>query len=146
MSADVEVHAVVPGPASAAGVAYLRQLAGTHEAVRRAAGTSARQVELLRGALAIPPPSGLAEAEIARLELLAELGEHLLLGAGSPAEAIHLLAPELSARSLPLDRVSARALVVLGDAAKRTGDDALAATSYARAIRVMSMLRQELEP
>ena len=54
-----------------------------------------------------------------------------------------MLAPE---RSLPLDRATARALVVLGDAAISTGDDALAAGSYARAIRMMSLLRQELEP
>jgi hypothetical protein len=54
-----------------------------------------------------------------------------------------MLAPE---RSLPLDRASARALVVLGDAAAQLHDDALAAGSYARAIRVMSLLRQELEP
>jgi hypothetical protein len=65
---------------------------------------------------------------------------------GGAQVARDVLEPLLEPRdSLPMDRASARALVVLGDAARETGDDALAAGSYMRAIRMMSVLRQELE-
>jgi len=101
---------------------------------------------VLRDALALPVPGGLPEAEPLRLELAARLCETLAEQPGGVPVALDLLAPMLDPeRSLPVDRSSARALVVLGDLAARSGDDALAAGSYARAIRVMSLLRQELE-
>ncbi len=91
-------------------------------------------------------PAGLAEAEILRLDLAARLGEELMSTDAGARSAPELLAPMLAVeRSLPLDRAIARALVVLGDAAVKTGDDALAAGSYARSIEMMSLLRQELE-
>ncbi len=81
-----------------------------------------------------------------RLELATRLAETTMERPGGEKVAVGLLQPMLAPeRSLPLDRATARALVVLGDAAAKSGDDALAAGSYARAIGVMSMLRQELE-
>ncbi|MBL4686306.1 MAG: hypothetical protein JKY37_17055 [Nannocystaceae bacterium] len=91
-------------------------------------------------------PGGLGEAEILRLELAASLAETLLARPAGATVAHDLLAPMLKVeRSLPMDRATARALIALGDASVRTGRDALAAGSYGRAIRVMSLLRQELE-
>ncbi len=101
----------------------------------------------MRRALALPVPAGLDEAPILRLELASALCEDLMQRPGGAELAVDLLAPMLDpSRALPLDRVTARALVRLGDAAREVGRDALAAGSYARAIRVLSMLRQEAEP
>lgn len=146
--ATLRTHAVAPGTPTAEGLAYLRAMAQAHEQADAAHGEA--RVDRLRQGLALPVPAGLPEAEILRLDLAARLGEELLAASPGPTGAIatrDLLAPMLAVeRSLPLDRATARALVVLGDAAAKTGDDALAAGSYARSIEVMSLLRQELEP
>jgi hypothetical protein len=146
--ATLRTHAVAPSHPTAEGLAYLRAVARAHEQADAAQGEA--RVEHLRQGLALPVPAGLGEAEILRLDLAARLGEELLAaspGSSGAVAARELLAPMLAVdRSLPLDRAAARALVVLGDAAARTGDDALAAGSYARSIEVMSLLRQELEP
>jgi hypothetical protein len=150
--ATLRTHVVAPSTPTAEGLAYLRAMADVHE---RADGVQGEpRVQALRQGLALPVPAGLAEAEIVRLDLAARLAEELMAGAPSRAAAPEgaraardLLIPLLAVeRSLPLDRATARALVVLGDAAAKTGDDALAAGSYARSIEIMSSLRQELEP
>jgi hypothetical protein len=87
----------------------------------------------------------LGEAEILRLELATRVAEALMETPQGSAVARDLLVPMLEPkRSLPLDRATARALIALGDLAAESGDDALAMGSYARAIRVMSLLREEL--
>lgn len=141
----VRTHAVEPSTPSPGGLAYIEAMADVHA---RAEGTdTVTRVSILREGLAVPVPSGLPEAEILRLDLAAALAESLVLQPEGAAVAIDLLRPMLPVeRSLPLDRATARALVALGDAAARVGDDPLAAGSYARAIRLMSLLRQELEP
>jgi hypothetical protein len=143
--ATLRTHAVAPSTPTAEGLAYLRAMAGVHERADGLRGEA--RVHALREGLALPVPAGLAEAEILRLDLAARLGEELISTPEGTVAARDLLAPMLSVqRSLPLDRATARALVVLGDAAAKTGDDALAAGSYARSIELMSLLRQELEP
>jgi hypothetical protein len=143
--ATLRAHAVSPSTPTPEGLAYLDAVARAHE--RADAQDRAGRIEVLRAALAMPVPAGLGEAEALRLELAARLGETLAETPEGVVAARDLLAPMLpTARSLPVDRATARALVVLGDAALGTGDDALAAGSYMRAIRVMSMLREELEP
>jgi hypothetical protein len=104
------------------------------------------RIRALQRGMALPVPAGLAEAEILRLDLAATLGEALLEQPDGAYVTIDLLRPMLDVEdSLPLDRASARALITLGDAAARVEDDALAAGSYARALRLMTLLRQELE-
>jgi len=143
--ATLRTHAVAPGTPTAEGLAYLRAVADVHGRADALRGEP--RVRALRQGLSLPVPAGLSEAEIVRLDLAARLGEELVVTPEGALAARDLLAPMLSVeRSLPLDRASARALVVLGDAAARTGDDALAAGSYARSIELMSLLRQELEP
>ena len=143
--ATLRAHAVAPSTPTAEGLAYLRAMADVHA---RADGLRGEpRVHALREGLSLPVPAGLAEAEIVRLDLAARLGEELMTTPEGTLAARDLLAPMLTVeRSLPLDRATARALVVLGDAAAKTGDDAVAAGSYARSIEVMSLLRQELEP
>ena len=131
-------------------VAYLDRTGSGNETAAHARADAAEDAELrataLRQALALPLPADLPEAEPLRLELAARLCETLAEQPGGVPVALDLLAPMLDPeRSLPVDRASARALVVLGDLAVESGDDALAAGSYMRAIRVMSLLRQELE-
>lgn len=143
--ATLRTHAVAPSTPTAEGLAYLRAVAAAHERADGLRGDG--RVQALREGLSLPVPAGLAEAEILRLDLAARLGEELMGTPEGSATARDLLAPMLAVeRSLPLDRATARALVVLGDAAAKTGDDALAAGSYARSIELMSLLRQELEP
>ena len=144
--ATLRTHLVEPGEPTAEGLAYLRAMADAHAKADEREGEA--RIGVLRRALAQPVPAGLHEAEIVRLDVAARLGEELIEGGPHGAQAAReLLAPMLGVeRSLPLDRATARALVVLGDAAVRSGDDALAAGSYARSIEMMSLLRQELEP
>lgn len=143
--ATLRTHAVAPSTPTAEGLAYLRAMADVHAHADGLRGEP--RVHALREGLSLPVPAGLAEAEIVRLDLAARLCEELMTTPEGTLAARDLLAPMLSVeRSLPLDRATARALVVLGDAAAKTGDDALAAGSYARSIEVMSLLRQELEP
>jgi hypothetical protein len=143
--ARVQTHVVLPSTPTPAGLAYIEAVAGVH--TRADAASEAAAVSILRGGLALPVPAGLGEAEILRLELATRLAQTLLQTSEGVPVAIDVLSPMLRpGDSLPLDRATARALVVLGDAAGKSGNDALAAGSYARAIRVMSLLRQELEP
>ena len=138
-------HRVASAPATPEGLAYLEAVAAVHDDADGQSSAEGRAAALRRG-LALPVPAGLAEAEVLRLELAARLAETLASHPEGVPAAIDLLAPMVAPeRSLPLDRASARALVTLGDLAVAAGDDALAAGSYARAIRVMSSLRQELE-
>ncbi|HVH98484.1 MAG TPA: hypothetical protein VM869_07235, partial [Enhygromyxa sp.] len=66
---------------------------------------------------------------------------------GEAERALALLEPQLATSvSLPIDRASARCLVSLGDAAAQTGDHALAMGSYARALELLSLLLEEVEP
>lgn len=143
--ATLRTHVVAPSSPTAEGLAYLRAVADVHDRADQAQGEA--RVRVLREGLGVPVPAGLAEAEIVRLDLAARLGEALLDTPHGARAARDLLGPLVAVeRSLPMDRATARALVVLGDAAAKTGDDALAAGSYARSIEVMSLLRQELEP
>ena len=143
--ATLRTHVVAPSSPTAEGLAYLRAVADVHDRADQAQGET--RVRVLREGLGVPVPAGLAEAEIVRLDLAARLGEALLDTPHGARAARDLLGPLVAVeRSLPMDRATARALVVLGDAAAKTGDDALAAGSYARSIEVMSLLRQELEP
>lgn len=137
-------HAVMDSTPTAEGLEYVRSVAQAHQRADDAGDRSAK-VKALEDGLAIQAPANLGEAEILRLELAARLGETLL--PDRAREARQVLAPMLSPdRSLPIDRASAQALGTLGDAALAEGDDALAAGSYARAIRMMNMLREELKP
>ena len=142
--ATLRTHEVQPSTPTAEGLAYVESVAAAH---RRADGLEGRpRTQALQAALAVPVPADLPEAEVLRLELATRLAELSMEQPGGAAVARDLLQPMLSVqRSLPLDRSTARALVVLGDAAAKTGDDALAAGSYARSIRMLSILRQELE-
>lgn len=142
--ADLVVHAVAPSEPTPEGLAYVRAVADVMAQADAARGDDER-ITILRKGLALPVPAGLGEAEILRLEMAATLAETLLQRPEGAQVAHDMLMPMLKTeRSLPLDRASARALVALGDASVKTGRDALAAGSYARSIRMMSMLRQEL--
>lgn len=144
--ARLRTHVVEPSTPTPAGLAYIRAVAEVHARADATGGAGPRAV-VLREGLALPVPAGLGEAEVLRLELAAALCETLLETREGAPVARDVLAPMLAPdRSVPLDRATARAMVALGDAAVKTGDDALAAGSYARAIKVMSLLRQELEP
>lgn len=139
-------HAVEPSTPTPQGLAYINAIADVHERAE-AASAGPRRIEILRQGLAVPVPAALGEAEILRLDLAATIGEALLeQESGGPLAARTMLVPMLEpARSLPLDRATARALVVLGDAATKSGDDSLAVGSYLRAVRLMRLLREELE-
>lgn len=144
----LETHEIVPSTPTAEGLAYMQAVAAIHRDADAQSGEA--QVATLQRGLALAVPAGLPEAEVLRLELASRIAAVWLESARAdptgPARAKDLLAPMLEpSRSVPLDRASAEALVLLGDAATRTGDDALAAGTYARSIRMMSILRQELE-
>ncbi len=141
----LRTHAVATRAPTPQGLAWLEAVADAH-ARADAAERAEDRAAALRQALALPVPADLPEAEPLRLELAARLCETLAESPSGVPVALDLLAPMLDPdRSLPLDRASARALVVLGDVAVEAGDDALAASSYSRAIKVMSALREELE-
>lgn len=143
--ARIQTHVVLPSTPTPEGLAYIEAIADVH--ARADAATGDRRVAILRGGLAMPVPARLGEAEVLRLELAARLAETLSRQPQGVPVALDVLVPMLRTdRSLPVDRATARALVVLGDIAAESGDDALAAGSYARSIRVMSLLRQELAP
>ena len=140
------VHALESSAPSTEGAAYARAVTRVHERAGGAASTAER-IAILHEGLAIPVPAGFAEGQVLRLELATALCETLAARPEDVPAALEVLEPMLRPeRSLPLDRVTARALVTLGDTARAGGDDALAAGSYARAIRVMSMLQQEMVP
>lgn len=143
--ARISTHPVRAGAPTRQGLAYIESVARIHREAD-AAGDVQTQAAALRRGLALPVPADLAVAEVLQLELATRLGETLARDPDGVVVALDLLEPMLAPeRSLPLDRATARALVTLGDLAVDTGDDALAAGSYARAIRVMSSLRKELE-
>jgi len=82
-------------------------------------------------------------AEVVQLDLAARVAE-LLLEAERAREAVMVIEPLVEPeRSLPRDRASARAMVVLGDAARAEGDHVLAVGSYARALELMSRLARD---
>lgn len=154
--ATVRVHKVLPATPSEAGLAYVEAIADVHARADGAAARGAPAAELsviLREGVALAVPEPLrggddrleSDIGVVRLELLARFSETRLGEDEGAAEVVSLLGPVLlPKRSLPLDRATARALVALGDAAFEEGDDALAVGSYARAIRVMTMLQREL--
>jgi hypothetical protein len=140
------VHAVQVSTPSAARIAYVTSVAAAHDRADAASSDAAR-TRALREGLALPVPADLMEADVLRLELGTALCETLARQPQGIPAALGVLAPMLRpTKSLPLDRVTARALVTLGDTARDSGDDALAVASYARSIRIMSMLREELMP
>lgn len=145
--ARVRTHAVVSGTPTPQGLAYLEHVAEVHARADRTDDAAARET-LLRDALERSVPTDVPEAEILRLGLAVRLAREVRTSEdGGSARVRVLLEPLLEPEiSLPLDRVSAEALIELGDAAAAMGDDALAAGSYARSIRLMSLLRQEIEP
>ncbi|MGH1346834.1 MAG: hypothetical protein ACRBN8_35025 [Nannocystales bacterium] len=141
--ARLQTHEIVASTPTTAGLAYIQAVAAAHREADTQQGDA--RMAALEAALDLPVPSGLPEAEILRLEVASRIASEWI-DRGSADKARALLVPMLEpARSVPLDRSSAEALVLLGDAATRTGDDALAAGSYARSIRMMSILRQEIE-
>jgi len=141
--ARLQTHEIVASTPTTAGLAYIQAVAAAHREADAQQGDT-RMATLQRG-LDLAVPSGLPEAEILRLELASRIASEWI-DRGDADKARTLLVPMLDpARSVPLDRSSAEALVLLGDAATRTGDDALAAGTYARSIRMMSILRQEIE-
>jgi hypothetical protein len=142
--ARLVVHAVEPSTPTEAGITYVQALAEAHARADATKDAAARR-EILSAALDLPAPAGLTEAEIFELELAARLAEtHRELGEDDAALAV--LSPRLAVdRSLPRAPETAHALVVLGDVAHALGDDALAAGSYARALRLLAQLRREVE-
>ncbi len=140
---QLRTHEIVASTPTPEGLAYIEAVAKVHREADASQGGE-RLAALHRG-LELEVPRGLAEAEVLRLELASRIATELLAQSKAD-EARALLVPMLDpAHSVPLDRASAEALVLLGDAAARTGDDALAAGTYARSIRMMSILREELE-
>ena len=137
-----DVEASTPTPER---IDYVEAVAEAHRLADAAGDAQARRAELHK-AMDLAVPEGLGEAEILRLSLAARLGRSYL-DEGSHRRAIEVVSPlvELD-RSLPIDVAAADALVVLGDAAAEDGDDALAVGSYARAVRMMSLLRDEVMP
>ncbi len=143
--ARLRTHEVLPSTPTPEGLAFIEAVAAVHRTADELQGPA--QAEALRQGLTVPVPKGLPEAELLRLQLVTRLAQLELSKPGGEVIARDLLAPMLKpSRSLPLDRSTAEALVVLGDAATKTGDDALAAGTYARAIRMMRILQQELQP
>lgn len=141
--ARLQTHEIVASAPTAEGLSYIQAVAAAHREADAQQG-DARMAALKRG-LDLAAPSSLPEAEILRLELASRMASEWI-ERDQADKARALLVPMLDpARSVPLDRSSAEALVLLGDAATRTGDDALAAGTYARSIRMMSILRQEIE-
>jgi hypothetical protein len=134
---------------SDAALAWITGVAQAHREAD-AARNRAERLEILRDAVASPMPEELAtpggDGEVLALELATRLCETWLEDPADAPEAVAVLVPMLEPEaSLPIDRASARALIVLGDAAAATGDLELAAGSYARALTLMSRLRERME-
>lgn len=143
--ARVDLVSVDLERASAASVAYLEALASAHaEADALVEEDHRAALAILRSAWELETPDE-DVARVNHLELSARMAEIMLQDEGGAVDAVALLRPMLDPQNtLPRDRSSARALVALGDAATAIEDDALAAGSYARAVRVMSALRKEM--
>jgi hypothetical protein len=145
LDTEVRVHVIEPSTPTAEGLAYVARIAEVHR--RAQSMPPGRRPELYREALRIEAPDGVGEAEILRLGLTIAAAETLMVMPERRAEAYRLLSEELRPeRSLPLDESSARALVTLGDVAEKLGHKDAAVSSYARAVRLMGMLREEIEP
>jgi hypothetical protein len=143
--ATLVTHEVVSAEPEPDVIAYAEKIAAIHSKAD-AASQRAERLQILHGGLELERPGFSGDLEVLHLELAARTAETLLEDPADPAAAAEILAPLLDVgRSLPRDRATARALVVLGDAAAQDGDQPLAAGSYARAIRLMSLLRRELE-
>lgn len=143
--ARLVTHSVEASTPTPVRVEYVEAVAEAHRLADGAADAQAQRAELHK-AMDLAVPEGLGEAEILRLGLAARLGRSYL-DEGSPRRTIEVVSPLVDIdRSLPIDVAAADALVVLGDAAAETGDDALAVGSYARAVRMMSLLRDEVMP
>lgn len=141
----LDTHAVIEGEPSEAGLRYVQAIAEAHRTADRLSDHKA-QIDTLRSAIELRWPDGDGTAELLHYETLARASE-LLLAAGDSEQVVELLTPRVAPeRSLPLDRASARCLVALGDAAAHTGDHALAMGSYARALEMLMMLLEEVEP
>ena len=141
----LETHAVIAGKPSTEGLAYVQAIVDAHKQADALTDRQAR-IDRLQLALELAPPPGDGTAELLRYELLARTSE-LMLEGGEAERALALLEPQLATSvSLPIDRASARCLVSLGDAAAQTGDHALAMGSYARALELLSLLLEEVEP
>jgi len=143
--ARLELIDVELGRASTATVNYVRAVGQAHaEADALLVDDRSAALDRLREAWQLTPPDEGA-ARTTYLELSARMAEIMLQEEGGAVDAVALLRPMLAPEiALPKDRSSARALVALGDAASGIEDDALAAGSYARAVRVMSALRKEM--
>jgi hypothetical protein len=140
----LEAHAVIAGKPSAEGLDYLRAVAQAHREADARPDRGA-QIERLLLTLEREPPLADGAAEQLHHELLARVTE-LMLDEGQAERALALLEPRMSPGiSLPIDRASGRCLVALGDAAAQTGDHALAMSSYARALELLSLLLEEVE-
>jgi tetratricopeptide (TPR) repeat protein len=141
----LEVHAPLASPPSAAGLAYVQAVAAAHREADPLDDAQAR-IRVLLTAVERPVPVDDGTAELVQLELLARTAE-LLLEQGQPERALALLEPRLAtSTSLAIDRAAARCLVALGDAAVKTGDHGLAMGSYARALEMLSLLLEGVEP
>ncbi len=141
---DVEVVSLSADGAEA--TAYLQQ-AGRDLRAARASDDPQRREPLLTALLARPVPARVEGAALLRLEAAALLCETWMQDVAGARRAVGLLGPMLTpARTLPLDPVTARALVCYGDAARRVGDDDAAASTYMRAIRLMQRLQEEAMP
>ena len=128
---------------TAAGLAYVEAAARTHEQADAAADGG---IEVLLAAVELERPNGDGIAEQVHYELLARSAE-LLVAQGEGERALELLTQRLAPTlSLPVDRAAARCLVSLGDAAGQTGDLSLAMGSYARALDMLTLLLEEMEP
>lgn len=143
--ARLELVEVDLGRADSASVEYIQAVSKAHaQADALLADDRHAALDHLRGAWDLNVPAGGA-ARVTQLELSARMAEIMLQDEGGAVDALALLRPMLDPEvPLPKDRSSARALVALGDAASAIDDDALAAGSYARAVRVMSALRKEM--
>lgn len=141
----LEHHSVKVGEASSEGLAYVQAVADAHRQADRLSNTD-EALSVLLGAASLTPPAGDGTAEILHYEVLARTSE-LMLNSQDSEGALELLEPRLeSSVSLPVDRASARCLVALGDAASHTGDLALAMGSYSRALDMLTLLIEEVEP
>lgn len=138
-------HAVLDGKPSAEGLAYAQAVVDAHQQADALTDRQAR-IDRLLLALELALPAGDGTAELLRYQLLARTAE-LMLDGKEAERALALLEPQLATSvSLPIDRAAARCLVALGDAAAQTGDHALAMSSYARALELLSLLLEEVEP
>jgi hypothetical protein len=137
-------HALIDSP-TADGLAYVQAIADAHHRADQLSDPAA-QIATLQTAIAKPWPTGDATAELLHYETLARIAE-LWLARGNADQVVVLLRPRLDPEiSLPIDRASARCLVALGDAAAQTGDHVLAMGSYARALEMLQLLLEEVEP